>query len=102
MKRTKSKLLPFLIVLLAASLCLTAGCSENQDGTADPTASPSATAKATGLEEAAVEEMYGLYDFDMEIKDSDIEAMEKTEKFMEDTGMIENPVDVASLILDVE
>lgn len=53
-------------------------------------------------EEAAVEEMYGLYDFDMEIKDSDIEAMEKTEKFMEDTGMIENPVDVASLILDVE
>ena len=32
----------------------------------------------------------------------DIEAMEKTEKFMEDTGMIENPVDVASLILDVE
>ena len=59
-------------------------------------------AKATGLEEAAVEEMYGLYDFDMEIKDSDIEAMEKTEKFMEDTGMIENPVDVASLILDVE
>ena len=47
MKRTKSKLLPFLIVLLAASLCLTAGCSENQDGTADPTASPSATAKAT-------------------------------------------------------
>ena len=47
MKRTKSKLLPFLIVLLAASLCLTSGCSENQDGTADPTASPSATAKAT-------------------------------------------------------
>lgn len=40
-------MLPFLIVLLAASLCLTAGCSENQDGTADPTASPSATAKAT-------------------------------------------------------
>ena len=54
------------------------------------------------VEEAAVEEMYGLYDFDMKIKESDIEAMEKTEKFMEDTGMIENPVDVASLILDVE
>ena len=64
---------------------------------ADHAAAVSATAKATG-----VEEMYGLYDFDMEIKDSDIEAMEKTEKFMEDTGMIENPVDVASLILDVE
>ena len=69
---------------------------------ADHAAAVSATAKATGLEEAAVEEMYGLYDFDMEIKESDIEAMEKTEKFMEDTGMIENPVDVASLILDVE
>ena len=49
---------------------------------ADHAAAVSATAKATGLEEAAVEEMYGLYDFDMEIKDSDIEAMEKTEKFM--------------------
>lgn len=46
---------------------------------ADHAAAVSATAKATGLEEAAVEEMYGLYDFDMEIKDSDIEAMEKTE-----------------------
>ena len=69
---------------------------------ADHAAAVAATAKATGLEEAAVEEMYGLYDFNMEIKDSDIEAMEKTEKFMEDTGMIENPVDVASLILDVK
>ena len=28
--------------------------------------------------------------------------VEKTEKFMEDTGMIENPVDVASLILNVK
>ena len=44
---------------------------------ADHAAAVAATAKATGLEEAAVEEMYGLYDFDMEIKDSDIEAMEK-------------------------
>ena len=69
---------------------------------ADHAAAVADTAKATGLEEAAVEEMYGLYDFNMEIKDSDIEAMEKTEKFMEDTGMIENSVDVASLILDVK
>ena len=63
---------------------------------ADHDGAVAAYCKTTGLEEAAVEEMYGLYDFDMEIKDSDIEAMEKQRKFMEDTGMIENPVDVAS------
>lgn len=58
-----------------------------------------ATARATELSEDAVKEMYGLYDFNMEITDKDIAAMEKTEKFMENTGMIENQVDVKALIL---
>lgn len=58
-----------------------------------------ATAKETELTEDAVKEMYGMYDFDMEIKDSDIEAMEKTKQFMLDSGMIENDVDVKGLIL---
>lgn len=61
-----------------------------------------ATAKETELTEDAVKEMYGLYDFSMEITEKDIEAMEKTEEFMLETAMIENPVDVRELILEVE
>ena len=68
---------------------------------ADHAAAVAATAKATGLEEAAVEEMYGLYDFNMESRTVILRPWKK-QKFMEDTGMIENPVDVASLILDVK
>lgn len=58
-----------------------------------------ATAKDVELEKDAVEAMYPMYDFDMDIRDSDIEAMEKTEKFMMDTGMIENEVHIEDLIL---
>lgn len=57
-------------------------------------------AKATELSEDAVKEMYGMYDFSMEITDADIAGMEKTEDFMKETGMIETDVDVKSLILD--
>jgi len=60
------------------------------------------TAKETELSEDAVKEMYEMYDFNMEITDSDIAAMEKTEQFMLDTKMIEKEVDIQSLILDVE
>ena len=59
-------------------------------------------AKATELSEDAVKEMYGMYDFSMDISDSDIAGMEKTEDFMKETGMIETDVDVKSLILDRE
>ena len=68
----------------------------------DHAAAVAATATATELSEEAVEEMYGLYDFSAEIKPEDIEAMKKTEAFMRETGMIEAPVDVESLILKVE
>lgn len=64
--------------------------------------SVAAAAKETELTEDAVKEMYGMYDFSMEIRDSDIEAMKKTEEFMMETGMIENHVDIDSLILDVQ
>ncbi|MDO4266684.1 MAG: NrtA/SsuA/CpmA family ABC transporter substrate-binding protein, partial [Eubacteriales bacterium] len=57
-------------------------------------------AKATELSEDAVKEMYGMYDFSMDISEEDIAGMEKTEQFMKDTGMIENDVDIRSLILD--
>ncbi|MDO5408622.1 MAG: NrtA/SsuA/CpmA family ABC transporter substrate-binding protein [Eubacteriales bacterium] len=69
---------------------------------ADYDGAVAATAKETELTEDAVKEMYGMYDFAMEITDKDIEAMKNTELFMENTGMIEEPVDVESLILKME
>lgn len=66
---------------------------------ADYDGAVAAAAKETELTEDAVKEMYGMYDFGMEITDGDIEAMKKTEQFMEETGMIEEPVDIESLIL---
>lgn len=56
-------------------------------------------AKETELTVDAVKEMYPLYDFDMTIKDSDIEAMKKTEQFMKENGMIEEDVEIEGLIL---
>lgn len=61
-----------------------------------------ATAKETELTPEAVEEMYPMYDFDMTIKESDIEAMKKTEIFMSENQMIEERVDIEDLILTVE
>ena len=60
------------------------------------------TAAATELPIDAVKEMYGMYDFNMEIKSSDIESMDKTVEFMKENGMIENDVDIQSLILEVK
>ncbi len=50
----------------------------------------------------AVEEMFAYYDFSMEITEADILSMEKTEQFMLDTEMIENPVDIRELIYTKE
>lgn len=69
---------------------------------ADFDAAVAATAKETELTEDAVKEMYGLYDFSMEITEKDIEAMKKTEQFMEQTAMIETPVDIEGLILNLD
>ena len=57
------------------------------------------TAKETELTVEAVKEMYPMYDFDMTIKDSDIEAMKKTEQFMKENQMIEQEVDIEGLIM---
>lgn len=59
----------------------------------------SITAVGTDLSVEAVEEMYPMYDFDMTIKDSDIEAMKRTEQFMRQNGMIDREVDIEGLIL---
>lgn len=60
------------------------------------------TATETDLPTDAVKEMYGMVDFDMEIRDTDIVSMKKTTQFMLDNGMIENDVDIESLILNVK
>lgn len=51
------------------------------------------------LDIQAVKDMYGYYNFDMTIHDSDIAAMESTMKFMLDNDMIEKEVDIASLVI---
>ena len=56
------------------------------------------TAKEVDLTPEAVKEMYGQYDFDMTIKDSDIQALKQTEQFLFDNQMIENRVNVEELI----
>jgi hypothetical protein len=43
--------------------------------------------------------MYAYYDFDPEIRDSDIEAMTSTMNFMLENGMIEQAVDVNALVI---
>ena len=64
----------------------------------DTEAAMEATAKETELTVDAVKEMYPMYDFNMEIKDSDVEAMKKTMEFMKNNDMIENEVDMETLI----
>ena len=60
------------------------------------------TAKETALPLDGVKEMYEMYDFNMDITQSDIESMQKTVQFMKENNMIENDVDIQSLILNVE
>ena len=50
------------------------------------------------LDIEAVRDMYGYYDFDMTIRDSDIEAMQSTVQFMLDSGMIEQNVDISAIV----
>lgn len=57
------------------------------------------TAENLDLNVEAVKEMYEYYDFDMTIRDSDLEAMKKTMNFMLETGMIDNEVDIEGLVI---
>lgn len=59
------------------------------------------TAEAIDADLADVQEMYSAYDFSMEVSESDIASMEATEAFLYDSGMIENHVDVNSLLLPI-
>ena len=57
------------------------------------------TAEELDLDINAVKDMYGYYDFDMTIRDSDIAAMESTMRFMLDNDMIEKEVDIEALVI---
>jgi sulfonate transport system substrate-binding protein len=59
-------------------------------------------AAETELPEGVVREMAAMYDFDAEMTDADIAAMSATVDFMLANGMIEEPVDVESLILPAD
>jgi sulfonate transport system substrate-binding protein len=50
------------------------------------------------LDEQAVSDMAAYYDFNPEIRESDIASMEKTVDFMLESDMIDNEVDIRSLI----
>ncbi len=59
-------------------------------------------ADETGLAPEAVSAMYGMYDFDADVRPDDIDAMKKTEEFMLANGMIDEPIDISSLVLPAE
>lgn len=58
-------------------------------------------AAETGLPEDAVREMFAMYDFSLDVTDADLAAMEATQEFMLANRMIESPVDIPGLVLDL-
>ncbi|UQT38514.1 hypothetical protein M5E89_08135 [Acidaminococcus intestini] len=57
-----------------------------------------AAVKATGLDEKAVDSMYGLYDFSMEITPEAIESLKKTQDFLVSSKLMDKKVDVDDLL----
>lgn len=57
-------------------------------------------AQELGLDVEAVESMYAMYDFNPEISEADIAALQATEQFMLNSGMIEYTVDINDIILE--
>ena len=57
-------------------------------------------AEETGLDLTAVEEMYDLYDFRMDLTEEDLAGLQNTAQFMLDNGLIEQAVDVSTLVLE--
>ena len=60
------------------------------------------TAEETGLSLEQVKEMYGLYDFNPTIKESDIVDLEKTQEFLKQNGMLTKTIDIRSMIATVK
>ncbi len=57
------------------------------------------TAKVLDIDVTAVKEMYNLYDFGIDLTEEKLDALQQTEKFLFESGMIENHVDVRKLVL---
>ena len=58
------------------------------------------TAQETGLSLEAVKSMYPQYDFSPKITAEDIKALEATQEFMLESKMIEQKIDIKSLLLN--
>lgn len=59
----------------------------------------SMTAKATDLPETAVEEMFGLYDFNSELTPELLKSLQETQQFLLQSGMLEKQVDINKLLV---
>lgn len=59
-------------------------------------------AEAIDMDIEAVREMYVMYDFSMDITDSDIESLDQTMDFLLANDMIETEVDVKALVLEIK
>lgn len=46
-----------------------------------------------------IKEMYGYYDFSLDISDDDKDGFQKTADFMLESGMIDEPLDVNTLFI---
>ena len=65
----------------------------------NPDETISIVAKKLDLDEEAVKEMYGYYDFSLDISDDDKDGFQKTADFMLESGMIDEPLDVNTLFI---
>lgn len=65
----------------------------------NPDETISIVAKELDLDEEAVKEMYGYYDFSLDISDDDKDGFQKTADFMLKSGMIDEPLDVNTLFI---
>ena len=65
----------------------------------NPDETISIVAKELDLDEEAVKEMYGYYEFSLDISDDDKEGFQKTTDFMLESGMIDEPLDVNTLFI---
>ena len=60
------------------------------------------TAEETGLSVEDVKKMFPWYDFNHEIKPSDIEEMKKTQEFLIKNGMLTNSIKIEDLIVTLK
>ena len=65
----------------------------------DTDAALSLTAEALDLDPQAVKDMYAMYDFNTALTDEAISGIQSTEAFLFNSGLIENHVDVSSIVL---